>query len=68
MGHETQRGFGRDIDFGPITVTALAVLVEPEPIAVAKGFSSQRRCPTAMFPAPLSFMYWLTRPAEVRFG
>ena len=43
VGQDTNVGFGRAEELGPITVIALAALVEPEPIEVANGFSSQRR-------------------------
>lgn len=53
---------------GPITVIALAVLVEPVPIVVAKGLSSQRRWPTAALSLPGSCMYIPIAPAEVIVG
>src|SRR3954470_13995103 len=39
------------------TQSALALVVEPLPIALVEGNMIHRRCPTASFPAPKSDMY-----------
>ena len=68
VGQATKPGLGREAEVGPMTVIALAVVVEPEPMVVANGLSSQRRWPTGLFAAPASSRYCETRPAEVSDG